>query len=234
MSEQINLLDIKNYGKKWLIIFVPFIICFFIIWPLGEFDEYIEIGSEFGELFTSFLISISAAGVFHFMIIFIPERINNKRSLILLLDHVYHLDKTLLEFLKKIDNSIENLEDIEKSNSSFFSLVKSFDFNKEIFLNNPNPNPFPFYCGQFIHEFKISLPRLELISQIFNISTSLITSEDLQNISNSIWNYNYLKNNELDQETKILTFLNTVEFYIKARKKIISLSNNYGLEFNSI
>lgn len=227
MSNKLILSDLLNYGKNWLIIFLPLVLSFTIIWPLGEIEEFIKIGSEIGNIFTSLFLSVSAAGIFHFVVFYIPERNKNRKSLKLLKDHLSFLDNKLLELIRKVDLNITNIDLLNNPEKSFFDNIQKFNLKANVNIVISERNIFPIYNGIFLEIFLSSLGRFDDIKDIFIVNTQLIESEQIQFITNAIWYREYLKNNSLDEQFEKRCFLNILEFYINCRKKIILLSNNH-------
>lgn len=229
MSLKTILADVKIYGKNWLIIFIPIFLSLIIIFATSEIDSYSKVFLKISDLSTSLFLSVSAAGIFHLLIVFLPERDKNRKSLRLLKDHLIVLDKILLELLNKIDPKLISIESLDKEETDFFSLIGKFNYNKKIYIINPQPNPFPFNGGKFLDIFSCSLGRFELIKEIFIYNTQLFDSNIIQYITNAIWNYNYLRKEELTRDDIQECFLKTLEFYNKTRKQIIKLSKDHGI-----
>lgn len=194
-----------------------------------ETDSSSKVFLNISDLFTSLFLSVSAAGIFHLLIVYFPERDKNRRSLRLLKDHLIVLDEKILELINNIENNMVNFDLLDDPDSSFFSNLRSYNLNNFISIKIFEKDSVPFHIGKFLDIFLFSLGRFEHVKEIFIANTQVFESKEIQFITDAIWNRDFLRNNDLSERDTKTCFLNIIDFYIKSQRRIIKLSKDHGI-----
>lgn len=217
MKSNFLIQDILKYGYSWLIICLPAIIAFLIVGPLNDIPQCIVYGHEFGFILTSLCLSVSAVGIFHFFIVYRPNRIKSRMTNKLVEQHFYFLDKVLLELIKIVDPSIKNLEQLEKNIFPFGERVKNFDFTKKVPWVSKTIG---IRMGNYNKLFSSALARFENIKDAMVFNPNEFDISDFEKINDSIFHRDIFAKEDLDKETYQRCFLTILEFYIKLRENV--------------
>jgi len=218
--------DLISYGKKWLLIAIPLVFSFatnfWVKCPPHEKPFFVT-------TLESIYLSLSSAGIFHLFIVHFPERKKTRNALIPLNFHVQWCDRNFLFFLKMIDDSLKQIEDLENKSHSFFRNLENFDLEQIRFDQYNDGQATMIYYGPFRKLFLDSIVRVTNIKEIFLANPQEFESEDLLTISRIIRSRKTLRRDDLSNEDQKKAFGNLVESYILLRKKIGKLSLNHGV-----
>jgi hypothetical protein len=217
MKAKIFAEEIINYGFNWIFIFLPLLITFLIIGPLNEVPEFFKLGNEIGFIFSSLCLSISAAGVFHFFIVYLPGRSRAKSVKKLIDQHFIFMDKVLIELIKIIDPTIDDFSMIEKNLKSFGEKVEDFDFTQKITWNS---SVIGRQMGFYNKLFYSALARLDNIKDAMIFYPDEFDPLDYEKISDSIFHRNILLKDDINNATYHRCFLTILEWYTKLRENL--------------
>lgn len=212
---------VLEFRLKWLWVVIPFSLSFLILGPLSEIPAYLRFAHELGIVFSNVLLSISAAGVFYFVIEFVPKQNRIKESKELMIKHVEFLDDIIFQHIKNIGefpkhNSLNDFLGQEKILVSSFLRIDLSKSDYSITIPGSKSRGKDNFCALLV----ASTNRVEDIKDIFLFSSEIYPIKAYENINRVLWFQSMLTQTQGKGDYAKQLAFELVSYYLKFKAEI--------------